>query len=164
MSASDPPQWDAETLYAAGDRVVYNGQTWEADIQSRNAEPSSSSTYWSVVDSGGGSDTGNGGPPTWDNATLYTVGDVVLFEGQTYRAAINSRNAEPSLSSPYWTRPSASRSESGTIEVSDATQTLAEEIGALNSEIPDDHNFSDPALQQLKLRVELLENRLNKLR
>jgi|GEM_PF-5161988 len=43
------PKWDKRTLYEVGDRVRHKGTVWEADIDSRNAEPSQSSTFWSAV-------------------------------------------------------------------------------------------------------------------
>ena len=43
------PKWDQTTLYMTGDKVRHKGTVWVADLDSRNAEPSASSPYWSAV-------------------------------------------------------------------------------------------------------------------
>ena len=157
MSASNPTAWDAETLYSVGDRVTHDEDIWEATLQSRNAEPNESSTYWTLVDSGNGSENNS----TWNQSTLYEVGDTIRHNGSTWRAVIASRNAEPNQGSPYWSQKSASRDESGNIVVrGDESKDLAEQIESLNADIPDNHTFNDAALEQLKLRVRLLEQQL----
>lgn len=47
--SGDAPQWDPMSLYQVGDRVTYDGSTWEAMLSSLNAEPGPDSAYWTAV-------------------------------------------------------------------------------------------------------------------
>lgn len=161
MSASEPPAWENDVLYDVGDRVTHDGATWEATIQNQTAEPSSGSTFWTEVDTSGGSGggSGSGSPPTWANAALYQVGDRVTYNGSVWEAAIVSRNAEPTADSPYWKQSSAQRGESGEIVVADATpDSLDERIESLRSNLPDDVDYNDNAIALLDLRIQRLED------
>ncbi|QCW03405.1 PKD domain-containing protein [Natrinema pallidum] len=43
VSAADaPPEWDPDTVYTSGDRVVYDGAVWEAQWWTRGDEPGAS--------------------------------------------------------------------------------------------------------------------------
>ncbi|WP_436934248.1 PKD domain-containing protein [Halovenus marina] len=42
-------KWDPMSLYQVGDRVTYDGSTWEATLASLNAEPGPNSAYWTEV-------------------------------------------------------------------------------------------------------------------
>jgi len=161
MSGSEPPAWDETALYSVGDRVAYNGATWEATVQSRNAVPEVGSTYWTQVNDdsgsgGGGSEPAN--PNSWSAGKLYQRGETTHYNGSVWKAALRSRAAEPSEDSPYWVKQSIGRDESGTINVGDDRSTeLAEQIVALDDQIPADHSFDDPALNRLRLRIRRLE-------
>ncbi|ADQ69079.1 hypothetical protein C499_06160 [Halogeometricum borinquense DSM 11551] len=74
VSAESPPKWDETTLYQKGDRVTHEGYIWEADIASRNAEPSTGSAYWTKV----GDDGGGGGE---DLTAAFTVSDSTVTPG-----------------------------------------------------------------------------------
>lgn len=161
MSAtSDPPAWENDVLYDVGDRVTHNGSTWEATIQNQTAEPAPGSTFWTEVDTSGGSG-GDTGPPTWANAELYQVGDQVRHDGSVWRAVIVSRNAEPTESSPYWTKPGAQRGAGGEIVVEDATpDSIDDRIESLRSGLPDNVDYNDDAIALLDLRIQRLEAEL----
>ena len=158
MSASDPPAWDETTLYEVGDRVTYESETWEATVASRNATPEVGSTFWAKVNDAGSGDAPSQNPNTWSAGELYQRGDTTQYEGAVWKAALRSRAAEPSEDSPYWVKQSIGRDDSGTINVGDNRSTeLAEQIVALDEQIPADHSFDDPALNRLRLRIRRLE-------
>ena len=159
MSGSEPPAWDETALYEVGDRVTYDGSTWEATVASRNAVPEVGSTYWSQVnDGGGGGDAPSQNPNSWSAGELYERGETAQYEGAVWKAALRSRAAEPSEDSPYWVKQSIGRDDSGAINVGDDRSIeLAEQIVALDDQIPADHSFDDPALNRLRLRIRRLE-------
>ncbi|ELZ79443.1 chitinase [Haloferax larsenii JCM 13917] len=73
VAAESPPKWDDSTLYEEGDRVTHDGYIWEADLSSRNAEPSEGSAYWTKV---GPADGGDGGGETLTAA--FTIDDATV--------------------------------------------------------------------------------------
>lgn len=104
----DHPEWDADTAYSGGDRVVYDGGVWEAKWWTRGTTPSASATVWKRVgDAGsgsddggsddGGSDDGSSGSdaPAWDASSTYTSGDQVTHDGQVWEAQWWTQGDEP---------------------------------------------------------------------
>lgn len=75
--------WDPDTIYRAGDLVRRGGQLWIA-INLTSSDGSSldylDDSAWELVITG--SDWKN----FWTQGNTYSVGDLVLFDGSTYRA------------------------------------------------------------------------------
>ena len=46
---SEYPQWDADTAYTGGDRVVYDGSVWEAQWWTQGDEPAEEKAVWERV-------------------------------------------------------------------------------------------------------------------
>ncbi|ELZ95892.1 chitinase [Haloferax mucosum ATCC BAA-1512] len=93
-AAAAPPAWDESTLYQEGDRVTYDGYIWEADLSSRNAQPSDGSAYWTKigpVDGGGGGDGDLTAAFTVSDATV-TPGTSVSFDASDSTGSIASYN------------------------------------------------------------------------
>ncbi len=87
-----PPEWDPVQLYQVGAKVSYNGKIWEAEIASRNAEPTPQSVFWAVVsDSGGG---GTDDPTVTASITAshgtVPVGEPVTFDASGSEGAIET--------------------------------------------------------------------------
>ncbi|AFK20873.1 PKD domain-containing protein (plasmid) [Haloferax mediterranei ATCC 33500] len=90
VSAESPPKWDETTLYEKGDRVTYEGYIWEADIASRNAEPSTDSAYWTKVGpDDGGDDESLTAAFTIDDATV-TPGTSVSFDASESTGTVDT--------------------------------------------------------------------------
>jgi hypothetical protein len=85
-------QWDPNTAYTGGTRVVYNNILWEAEWWTRGREPAASKNVWTKIgecgSSGGdGGDGGNGGSDKEDDTFAPyegTWGDIV---GNTQQAS-----------------------------------------------------------------------------
>ncbi|MFC4405509.1 glycosyl hydrolase family 18 protein [Haloarchaeobius iranensis] len=104
-SAGDtPPEWDSETVYTGGDRVVYDGYIWEAEWWTRGTTPSESANVWTKI---GPVDGGGGGgelPPAWSAEATYTGGDRVTYEGYIWEAEWWTRGDEPTVEANVWTQ------------------------------------------------------------
>jgi chitodextrinase len=121
------PVWSASKVYLGGDKVSFNGHEYTARWWTQNEQPDTHSGPWQVwIDNGpcGGNPpppppttgnpppppptTGNPPPPpppttgsssTWEAWHAYKVGDVVTYNGHTYRCI----QAHTSL--PGWEPP-----------------------------------------------------------
>ncbi|MFC4405512.1 carbohydrate-binding protein [Haloarchaeobius iranensis] len=97
-AASDtPPEWDADTVYTGGDRVVYEGYVWEAEWWTKGDEPTIAANVWTriePVDGGSGGD----GPPAWSPDATYTEGDRVTHDESVWEAKWWTRGDEPGAS------------------------------------------------------------------
>ncbi|MFC4405511.1 glycosyl hydrolase family 18 protein [Haloarchaeobius iranensis] len=104
-SAGDtPPEWDSETVYTGGDRVVYDGYIWEAEWWTKDTTPSESANVWTKI---GPVDGGGGGgelPPAWSAEATYTGGDRVTYEGYIWEAEWWTRGDEPTVEANVWTQ------------------------------------------------------------
>ncbi len=73
--------WDKSKVYTAGQRVLYNGHVYTAKWWTLGEKPSSSDV-WQKGEAGG--------TPApiieWSKKTEYTSGDLVTFDGHTYKA------------------------------------------------------------------------------
>ncbi|QCW03401.1 glycosyl hydrolase family 18 protein [Natrinema pallidum] len=60
-AAQEHPEWDSETVYTSGDRVVYDGSVWEAQWWTRGDEPGADEWGpWDQIEENDGDD-GDGG-------------------------------------------------------------------------------------------------------
>ncbi len=99
----EPPAtgtWDASKAYNAGDTVTYNGKTYQAKWWTQGETPGASEWgAWKEV--GDATDPVDPTEPveptepsepevpaegTWDASTAYNSGDIVTYDGKTYRA------------------------------------------------------------------------------
>ncbi|WP_277999761.1 PKD domain-containing protein [Halocatena marina] len=100
---SSSPTWDAATLYAVGDRVHHSDQNgievlWEAELESRNAEPSRDSAYWNYV-----GDCGSGGGDNEAPTASFTTSPATPApEQQVSFDASGSSDADGSINSYEW--------------------------------------------------------------
>jgi hypothetical protein len=78
--------WDSNKAYKAGDRVVYNGSTYEAKWWTKGNVPSSSDA-WKLISS----DV----TASWDSNKAYTAGTVVIYNGKKYKAKWWTRGDVP---------------------------------------------------------------------
>ncbi|AGN02078.1 PKD domain-containing protein [Salinarchaeum sp. Harcht-Bsk1] len=101
---SSAPAWDETVLYSTGDQVQHpDGDgidaLWEAELDSRNAEPSRSSSYWNYVGDCDGSGGGSNSAPTASFTTSISnpePGENVSFDGS------GSSDSDGSISSYSW--------------------------------------------------------------
>ncbi|RYJ08244.1 PKD domain-containing protein [Halogeometricum borinquense] len=49
VAASDPPQWDPDTVYTDGDRVVHDAHIWEAKWWTKGDEPTADANMWKGI-------------------------------------------------------------------------------------------------------------------
>ncbi|WP_275883531.1 glycosyl hydrolase family 18 protein [Halorhabdus sp. BNX81] len=107
----NPSEWEPETTYSGGDRVVHNGNIWEAQWWTRGREPAENAAVWERIESVDGSDgTGDDGDgaddsgdtgegdseyPSWEASRTYTSGDRVTHAGYVWEAEWWTRGDEP---------------------------------------------------------------------
>ena len=95
-----PHQWDPETTYRAGDRVTYAGAVFEAQWWSEGEQPGDPTGAWAEV--GDEVQHGDHDVRRWSASWIYTGGELVVHEGQLYRAQWWSRNQEPGEAGGAW--------------------------------------------------------------
>jgi chitodextrinase len=78
--------WDSNKAYKAGDRVVYNGSTYEAKWWTKGNVPSSSDA-WKLISPNA--------VAVWDSNKAYTGGTIVVHNGKKYKAKWWTRGDEP---------------------------------------------------------------------
>ncbi len=90
-------QWDADTAYNGGERVVYDDGLWEAEWWTRGNEPETSDSVWTRV-----GDCGNGGGNEAPTASFTTSASSVEPGEQVEFDASSSSDADGSISSYEW--------------------------------------------------------------
>ncbi|MED7787984.1 glycosyl hydrolase family 18 protein [Francisella sp. 19X1-34] len=114
--------WDSEKAYTKGQKVEVNGVVYEAQWWTKGENPTQSGEWgvWRVTsgqaddqnqgtddqnqgtdDQSQGTDTATG---TWDSKTVYTKGDQVTYNGQTYTAKWWTQGDTPS-NGGAWEKP-----------------------------------------------------------
>lgn len=111
------PDWDPSAYYNAGDRVMHNGQVWEALVSFQGYgdptwAPSEASTLWRLVgDSSSPDDSPDeqqpGLYPEWNASAAYTAGDRVIYDGQIWEALVTFQGSgdpswAPNENSTLW--------------------------------------------------------------
>ncbi|MDM5206093.1 lytic polysaccharide monooxygenase [Cytobacillus kochii] len=84
--------WQTDTIYVEGDRVIYNGLTYEAQWWTKGDQPGISSV-WQLI-----SEAEN---REWNSEVIYYGGDQVLFNGQLFKAKWWSKGDVPGESSVW---------------------------------------------------------------
>ncbi len=93
-AAGEYAAWTASGVFVAGDLATYDGHVWQARWWARGVEPGQPYGAW---EDRGPCLPGDGAPsvPAWAPSTVYVAGDVVLYEGGTWRARWWTRNNAP---------------------------------------------------------------------
>ncbi|WP_281495544.1 family 43 glycosylhydrolase [Isoptericola sp. S6320L] len=97
LTSVDPvvvhPAWDASAVYTAGDRVSFDGRTFEATWWTRAQEPGASPWgAWQEIAEA------SDGTAVWTPSRIFTAGDVVVHGDLRYEARWWTRNSEPGAS------------------------------------------------------------------
>ncbi|RQG86676.1 PKD domain-containing protein [Natrarchaeobius halalkaliphilus] len=100
VTAREYPEWDSETVYTGGDRVVYDGSVWEANWWTQGDEPDTGPGPWEELeeddnDNENDNDADNGEYPPWDADTVYTGDDRVEHDGYVWEAQWWTQGDEP---------------------------------------------------------------------
>ncbi|WP_402466312.1 ThuA domain-containing protein [Isoptericola aurantiacus] len=84
------PVWDGASVYTAEDRVSFQQTTWEATWWTRGDEPGASpySSWQEIAKT-------SEGVAVWTPSRIFTAGDVVVHDGETYTARWWTRNQVP---------------------------------------------------------------------
>ncbi|GAB2456435.1 hypothetical protein GCM10007967_08160 [Xylanimonas ulmi] len=96
--------WEAERVYVAGDRVVFDGRVFEAQWWTQRQEPGAS-PWCSWMELGAVVTTHDGQDVrAWTASWVFTGGEVVEHEGQLWRARWWTRNQTPGDPHGPWER------------------------------------------------------------
>jgi len=91
--------WTASRIYNAGDRAYLNGRIWEAQWWSRNQNPETTNHGpWRIV---ADNTVAEGAFPAWSATALYTGGELVSHNGQTFRARWWNQGVEPNVNNMF---------------------------------------------------------------
>ncbi|MFZ6721382.1 carbohydrate-binding protein [Undibacterium sp. Ji49W] len=89
-SATPQPNWNANTLYSAGDQVLYAGKAYQARFSTQGNEPDDTSIAWFEIE-----------PPeaqrTWSGTQYYEAGDQIVFDGQVFVARWSTMGDQPGV-------------------------------------------------------------------
>lgn len=106
VTDGEPVPWvqplGSEDSYAKGDTVTHNGKTWESNIDANVWEPPE---QWTDIST----EPDPEAPqeyPEWTQPTgagdAYSEGDIVVFEGKTYKSKINGNSWSPTTYPAGW--------------------------------------------------------------
>jgi hypothetical protein len=94
--------WSNATSYVPGDQVIDvagGGGYYICTVANTNKQPSANPSFWQLITPGNlTSYAGN-----WSNATAYTVGQTVSYQGSLWVAISPGTNNTPSITSSFWT-------------------------------------------------------------
>lgn len=90
-------QWDALTIFNAGERVIYNGTVFEAQWWTQNQAPGDVWGPWMEI-----SRNAETGFYYWTASRVFDYGDIVIYDGQAWRARWWTRNQRPGPSWGPW--------------------------------------------------------------
>ncbi|MFZ4517998.1 MAG: chitinase [Microthrixaceae bacterium] len=94
------PEWDRETAYTKGRRVLFQGMAYEAKWFTKGDSPQPDrpwETPWQPVTDLSPTEGGSAGDalPEWDGVKVYLTGERVRFQGQAYEATRWNRGDIP---------------------------------------------------------------------
>lgn len=87
------PAWSASKVYNTGDKVSYQGSTWQATWWTQNQAPGDPNGPWQQIV------TAPDGTAVWTPSRIFTTGDIVVYQGKKYVAQWWTRNQAPG--NPY---------------------------------------------------------------
>jgi predicted extracellular nuclease len=83
------PAWSASKVYVGGDKVTYQGSTWQALWWTQNQAPGDPWGPWQQIV------TSSDGTAVWTASRVFTSGDIVVYQGRKYVAKWWTRNQPP---------------------------------------------------------------------
>jgi hypothetical protein len=101
LFGSTLPVWSATAVYGSGDRVSYGGVVYEAQWWVKGQTPGST-TRGSWMALGALVPAAGEGVRAWTSSWVYGSGDVVAFDGHTYRAKWWTRDQLPGPATGPW--------------------------------------------------------------
>lgn len=101
LFGSTVPVWDPSTVYVAGDRVSHGGAVHVAQWWTKGQTPGASTTG-SWMEQGELVPAAGEGVRRWTSSWVYTNGDVVVFDGHSYRAKWWTRGQQPGAANGPW--------------------------------------------------------------
>jgi chitodextrinase len=85
-----PAAWDKKKVYNAGDLVSYNGKVFQAQWYTSGETPGANPNgAWSEIA------TAPDGSTLWTASRIFNTGDVVVYQGRTFKALWWTRNQTP---------------------------------------------------------------------
>ncbi|WP_054711404.1 carbohydrate-binding protein [Bacillus sp. JCM 19041] len=96
----EPQEWNAEAIYTAGDRVLHDGQLFEAKWWTQGENPNDSG-QWDVWKKIIDPEDIPEGPVEWNTESIYTAGDQVLHDGQLFEAKWWTQGENPNDSGQW---------------------------------------------------------------
>lgn len=93
-----PAQWDAATVYLAGDRVLFDGRQWVATWWTKAQRPGEPWGSWQEHATNADADV------VWTATRIFDKGDVVVHDGARYTAKWWTRNQAPGSKNGPWER------------------------------------------------------------
>ncbi len=112
--AQSYPEWQSSVAYTGGNRVVYEGNVYEAKWWTKGnnpAVPTNSAHPWQLIgpaeedgSDGGGGEEGDdpdpvGNYPVWNAGAVYVAGDRVFYDGMIYEAKWWTQGNNPAMPS-----------------------------------------------------------------
>lgn len=99
--APQHPAYDPQQVYDEGDTVSHDGATWVAQWWTRGVEPGSTNTG-SWMELGALVPAAGDDVRAWTQSWVYTGGEVVEFDGHTWKAKWWTRNQQPGAAWGPW--------------------------------------------------------------
>jgi len=96
------PEWTANTAFNNGDRVVYDGRVFEAQWLTQGQNPANSGPFGAWMEIGTPVYIGGEYAPTWTATRVFNGGDVVVYNGQVFRASFWTLNQSPTTPWGPW--------------------------------------------------------------
>ncbi|WP_082468039.1 lamin tail domain-containing protein [Leifsonia sp. Leaf264] len=111
-----PAAWDKTTAYSAGDQVSYNGKVFRALWYSKGEIPGSNANgSWAEIA------IAADGSTLWTSTGVFNAGDVVVYQGRTFKALWYTRGTTPGGVGGPWSEIVASTTPGGVPAWSAAT-------------------------------------------
>ena len=97
---SDLYEWTTAKVYEDGDRIVQNGAIYEAQWYTQGESPQQNSGNWEVWKLiGQGQSSQAPSSVAWDSSRVYTEGEKVNYQSETYEAQWWSKGSNPQQNS-----------------------------------------------------------------
>ncbi|MGC9667640.1 ExeM/NucH family extracellular endonuclease [Planosporangium sp. 12N6] len=90
------PAWSASKVYNTGDKVSYEGSTWQALWWTQNQAPGDPYGPWQEMA------TAADGTAIWTASRIFDTGDTVVYQGKKYVAQWWTRNQLPGKPNGPW--------------------------------------------------------------
>ena len=88
--------WKSDGTYTSGDRVTFDGSSWDASWWTKGDEPGASYGPWQELTEA------FDGTTLWTASRIFDAGDFVQHDGELYEAKWWTRNQEPGAPNGPW--------------------------------------------------------------